>query len=68
MTFGRRLQTLRLQKKVTQLEAADGIGIAVGSLNTYEHDGASPKLVIAQLIANYYQVSLDYLASGRGSK
>jgi transcriptional regulator with XRE-family HTH domain len=60
------LKTLRLSHKLTQKELSDKIGIARNTLNGYELGIRSPDYPTLITIANYFDVSLDYLL-GRDS-
>ena len=65
--FSDRLKQLRdekgeqLNRKVTQEEVANDIGIKAQSLGRYEKDSRKPDIDIACKFADYYGVSVDYL-------
>lgn len=64
---GKKLVDLRRERGLSQLEAAVGIGIDQTTLCCYETGRYCPKIDTAFKLANYYGVSIDWLAgiSGR---
>ena len=61
LTFGKRLKELRLSKHIKQTEMADIMSITSRTYQRYESDAIdipSSKLIF---IADYFNVSLDYL-------
>lgn len=60
-SFGEKLVALRNNKKLTQAESAELIGITRNSLSMYERAERCPNIDIAVNAANVYNVSLDYL-------
>ena len=68
MTIGQRLKEARLQRRMTQPELAEAVGVTKGAIGNYETDLSSPKepiliklMEVLQIDANYlYQ---DYIAS-----
>ena len=64
---GQKLVELRRERGLSQLEAAVGIGIDQTTLCCYETGRYCPKIDTAFKLANYYGVSIDWLAgiSGR---
>jgi len=56
-----RLRALRLQKRVTQRAIASGVGISEGTVQKFEYGVAKPKLDTVVRLADYFDVSLDYL-------
>ena len=61
MTFGERLKELRDQKKITQEDFAAAIGFNRSTLANWETDRALPDILTCNKIADYFQVSTDYL-------
>lgn len=55
------LQELRKEKKFTQEEAADKFGVKLSTYQKYERDAISPPYDILIKIADFYNVSTDYL-------
>lgn len=65
--FSERLLELRLNKKVTQEEAAKKIGVARTTYAGYEINRSEPDIYTLVKIANYFNTSIDYLV-GRYNK
>lgn len=59
--FGDRLKELRQQKQLTQNEFASILGIGRTTLSHYELNNREPDFEILEKIANYFDVSIDYL-------
>ncbi|USF27220.1 hypothetical protein N510_002166 [Firmicutes bacterium ASF500] len=60
--FSERLVLLRKEKGVSQTFAAKELNISSRAYQKYEYEEAEPKLSIAVRIADFYGVSIDYLA------
>lgn len=61
MTLGERLKMLRKQKRISQEEMAQRLNINRGTYAQYEIDRRSPDYETLQMIADYFNVSTDYL-------
>lgn len=61
MTLGERLKYLRLDKQISQTELAKQFNIARSTLSQYESNQRTPSDEIKLKIADYFNVSLDYL-------
>lgn len=61
MVFPERLKSLRVQNGVTQKAIADGIGVNPASLQRFEYGELKPKLDTVVRLADFFNVSLDYL-------
>lgn len=59
--FSTRLKELRLSKKLTQLELGNVIGIKAQAINDMEHGRVKTTLDRACILADFFNVSLDYL-------
>lgn len=59
--FGERLLALREERKETQQQLADAIGITRQSLSRYETNERTPNIDLIYNIAKHYNVSCDYL-------
>lgn len=68
MTFGQRLKILRIHKssKLTQEDVACDIGVPRATYGNWETDRSTPDFEYLIKIADYYDVSIDYLL-GRDS-
>lgn len=61
MTFGQRLKDLRTINGLTQQELADRAHIARSTLGMYEKDRRHPDFEALDQLADFFDVSLDYL-------
>ena len=64
--FTDRLSALRKERKVSQAVVADEIGVARSYLAGIEAGHDEPGRKVLKLLSEYYDVSLDWLASGTG--
>lgn len=60
--FGERLYTLRTNRKLSQEELAIAICTTKSTISKYEHSQIEPTLGVALKIADFFGVSIDYLA------
>ena len=60
-TFGERLKELRNSKKLTQQQLADIFYLNKSSISRYEKNGQMPENEILQKLADFFEVSIDYL-------
>lgn len=60
-TFSERLTTLREEKQLSRQKVADDLQISRASLEYYEKGLRKPDIEVAARIADYYNVSTDYL-------
>ena len=56
-----RLKEIRLKRGLTQKEVADVIGCSAGAYSKYEVGDREPSLDVLDKLADYYDVSVDYL-------
>ena len=63
-TFGEKLIYLRGSR--TQQEVADALGIPVGRYGNYERNRNQPPIEILVKMAEYFNVTLDWLLAGKG--
>ena len=61
VNMGNKLKTLRTQKKLTQKQVADRIGLAISAVSSYEADTRYPSYEVLVKLARIYHVSTDYL-------
>lgn len=59
--FNIRLSSLRKEKKKTQQDLADYLGLSRPAYTAYERGNRQPDYDILQKIADYFDVSVDYL-------
>jgi transcriptional regulator with XRE-family HTH domain len=60
------LQRLRLEKQITRQEMADHLGITVQAYGYYENGKREPGIKMLIKIANFFDVSLDFLVGREG--
>ena len=61
MVLNERLKNLRLKNGVTQKAIADGVGVTSVSVQRFEYGTAKPKLDTVIKLADFFDVSTDYL-------
>lgn len=61
MGFGHRLKKLRMQKKMTQQELGNLLNVTKVSISGYENETRSPDQDSLVKIAQFFNVSTDYL-------
>lgn len=61
MSFGSRLKELRNEKKFSQKQVAEDMGISITTISQYENDSRFPNEEILKRLCLYYQISSDYL-------
>ena len=61
MNFQTRLIDIRRAKGLTQKQVSDGIGISEVGLQNYENGRRKPAFDVLIALADFYNVSLDYL-------
>lgn len=59
--LGERLTLLRKNKKMTQQKVADKLHLSRGTYAQYEIDRRVPEYATLQSLADFYEVSIDYL-------
>ena len=67
MLFNERLKALRTDRKLTQKEAAAALELNYRHYQRLEAEGNTPNFANLVLIADFFGVSMDYLA-GRTDK
>lgn len=67
-TIGERIRYLRETRNVTQLELAKKTGISRGNLSSYETGRFSPSSEALVSIAEFFDVSTDWLLTGSSKK
>ena len=55
------LKKVRLEHNYTQRQVADGIGIAEQAYQRYEYGRTVPSALVLIALADFFNVSLDYL-------
>lgn len=60
-TLAEQLKKIRAEMGFTQKQVADGIGIAEQAYQRYEYGRTVPSALVLIALADYFDVSLDYL-------
>ena len=60
-TFGERLKQLRIDNQITQKQIADFLGMTVNGYQNYEYDKREMNIKTLTILADYFNVSIDYL-------
>ena len=55
------LKELRIAKGISQKEIADYLGVSVAAYSLYERGNREPNIATLKKIADYYNISIDYL-------
>lgn len=61
VTFGQRLKELREERGLTQQDVADILNVGRPTIAGYETKGKQPDYDKLKILANYFDVSVDYL-------
>lgn len=61
MNMGEKLKSLRIEKKLTQKQVADRIGLAISAVSSYESGTRYPSYDVLVKLALIFHVSTDYL-------
>lgn len=61
MDFGENLRCLRLKRKIGQKELAIYLHVSIGTISNYENNKHTPDYPTLSRIADFYNVSVDYL-------
>ena len=67
MAFSDRLKELRISRNLTQKDVYEGIGMSMLGYQRYEYGTREPAYQNLLALADYFDVSLDYLV-GRSDK
>ena len=60
--FGERLKELRTEKNIGQVELAKTLNLSKGIISLWENNLREPKLSNLVLLAQFFNVTIDYLA------
>lgn len=63
--LGKRIAELRNKMGLSQYELADRLGFSRGKLSNYEQGQRQPDYDSLQKIADFFEVSIDYLITGK---
>ena len=59
--FGERLKALRKERKVSQKELAEYLGISIRGYQFYESEDNEPNIKMLTALADFYGVTIGYL-------
>ncbi len=59
--FGKRLRTVRMEKKKTQKQTAEMLDMKLRSYQLYEQGTVEPNIAKLIMLADFFDVTLDYL-------
>jgi len=68
MNIGKKLYNLRKKSKKTLKETSEILNVTINTIYRWEHDLTIPRKGILQKMADYYQVSFDWLLSNDSGK
>ncbi len=68
MKIGSLIKTLRKQKGKTQERFAEDIGVSIQTVSRWEHGQNYPDISMLPVLADYFEVSTDYLLGVKGKK
>ena len=60
-TFAERVRELRLQQNMNQKQLADELNVSKSRIAMYEQDKRKPDFQFLELMADYFNVDVDYL-------
>lgn len=61
MTFGQRLTDLREEKGIYQRDLAVALNVSISTISNYENNVHYPDVTILCKLADFFDVSIDYL-------
>lgn len=67
-TFAEKLKKARMDKELIQVEVADRTKIPRSTLANYESGRTEPDLETLGILADFYEVSVDWLLGTKGGK
>ena len=59
--FGKVLKSLRKDRGISQIELSKALGLSFSTISMYEREERSPDFETLEAIADYFNVSMDYL-------
>ena len=61
MNIGTNIYTLRKEKKITQAQLAEKLGVSEQAISKWENEQCAPDVSLFPIIADYFGVSIDRL-------
>lgn len=66
VTLGERLRSLRMNSQKTLKEQGYIFGVSINSVYRWEHDITVPRKSLLNKVAQFYEVPLEWLLTGKG--
>jgi transcriptional regulator with XRE-family HTH domain len=63
--YGHNIAALRIEKGLTQRQLATELNISSGALGMYETEKREPDIVTMQKFADYFNVDISYIITGK---
>jgi transcriptional regulator with XRE-family HTH domain len=63
VTFSQRLKQLRHERNITQKQLAEAVNLSERGIQNYEMNVREPSMSILIKLADFYDVSIDYITS-----
>ena len=64
--FAERLKHLRRSRELNQVQLARGLGVRKQSVSNWENDNIMPSVEMLERVANFFEVTTDYLLGRNG--
>ena len=61
MQLGKRIKELRIENNLTQEELAEQLGVSFQAVSRWENDLTYPDITLLPILANMFDVTVDYL-------
>lgn len=61
MTLGTRIKQLRKEQNMSQADLANATGLKKSAISMYELDAREPSLEILEILADHFNVDMNYL-------
>ena len=61
MSFGRNLERIRKERKISQTKLGEELGLTQQMVSSYEKGASSPNVEILVKVADFFQISIDEL-------
>lgn len=61
MNIGTNIYTLRKEKRITQAQLAEKLGVSEQAISKWENDQCAPDVSLFPILADYFSVSIDRL-------
>ena len=62
--IGSKIKAARLEKKLTQEQVAELLGVSRQTISNWENEKSYPDIISVIKMSDYYEASLDYLLKG----